>query len=67
MACRPPASAATSTCRALILAGSGTYVNLVDNIDNGHRASGAEALYVELDLPVLNQPECACRHDPEPQ
>ena len=30
---------------ALTLTGSGTYVNLVDNIDNGHRAS-PEALYV---------------------
>jgi hypothetical protein len=31
---------------ALILTGSGTYVNLVDNVDNGHRTS-PEALYVE--------------------
>ena len=47
----------------LILAGSGTYVNLVDDIDNGYRPS-PEALYLN---PSPNQPECACRHDPEPQ
>jgi hypothetical protein len=32
--------------QALTLTGSGTYVNLVDNIDNGHRSS-PEALYVK--------------------
>lgn len=37
---------------ALTLTGSGTYVNLVDNIDNGHRAS-PEALYVNsLNVPA---------------
>jgi hypothetical protein len=30
----------------LVLAEAGTYVRLVDNIDNGHRGSGREALYV---------------------
>ena len=30
----------------LVLAEAGTYVCLVDNIDNGHRGSGREALYV---------------------
>jgi hypothetical protein len=30
----------------LVLAGAGTYVRLVDNIDNGHRGSGGETLYV---------------------
>lgn len=37
---------------ALTLTGSGTYVNLVDNIDNGHRSS-PEALYVKsLSVPA---------------
>ena len=36
----------------LALAGSGTYINLADNIDNGHRAS-PEALYVNsLSVPA---------------
>jgi hypothetical protein len=30
----------------LVLAGASTYVGLVDNINNGHRGSGREALYV---------------------
>jgi hypothetical protein len=30
----------------LVLAEAGTYVQLVDNINNGHRGSGREALYV---------------------